>query len=134
MSDQILLDRIKNLECENSKLKARSIRWQTVVRNTGYWLKKHSEDILVAFLIIGFFGSVIALAVWAAAGWATDRFYLEFGNGGGSGACIYQEYDWGKDARVDCTYSMADAPNFATKIETIRNEWLKVKNIGREHE
>lgn len=135
MSDQILLDRIRELENENHKLKARSIRWQTVARNVGCWIREHGDDIGAAVTVIGFFGGIILTVAWFAGGWATDKFYLEFGGrSGGEGACIYQEYDWGSDVRVECSYNISDRPNYVNRIGIIRDEWIKAKNIGKENE
>jgi hypothetical protein len=135
MSDQILLDRIKNLESENTKLKAKSIRWQTVATNIGYWLRKNGDDIGAAAILIGVFGGIALIIAWFVGGWANDTFYLEFGNSSYSGgACIYQEYDWGKDTKVECFSNISDKPDYSGRIGVIRDEWLRVKNIGRSNE
>ena len=102
LSDNILLDRIAELEAELKK--AKSVPWferqvlNPFKRLWDWWWS--SEDRRAAVGILSFFSILSSIIFWGAAGFPTKEYYMAPGSYGDYH--IYQEYFLGKDPKVEC--------------------------------
>ena len=122
--DEILLDRLAQVEQEKIELQAKIRKIDNPLYKTRKLLGSISEGAIALTILFGLASCLVLWAAWGFGGWATDRFYLEFGR---QKSCVVQEYDWGRDTDIYCNW-VGDMKLLEYKFDEIQNTWIKLKD------
>lgn len=127
MEDQILLDRIKELEEQNKNLKALTrktpVSFETIRHRIIRLIDRWENVFTPAFVAVFWFAMLVGPIAFIAGGWATNHFYVTHSE---ERTCIYQRYDWGLDARVECKWG--SFPDLSERMKATEYQWQELNH------